>query len=122
MGRGSLLSNTPGTLGTVERLAAMLPGSTVVVPVEKFTRLAEHAANLTRLTRRIETLRATASERRFGCHLRAALMAYDQTLLLACDDAGIDLTGEDQRRLRAPLHTSDRLWIEAALSMAGLRW
>ena len=78
-------------------------------------RLAEHAANLTRLCQRVEVLRRN-SERRFGLHLRAALMAYDQTLALAAGELGIAVPP------KVPWTAADRLTVEAELSLAGLRW
>ncbi|UQX89154.1 hypothetical protein M6D93_03910 [Jatrophihabitans telluris] len=92
-----------------------LPGKAEESELARLRRLAEHAANLTRLSRRIEILRAGA-DKRIGGRLRAALTAYDQTLLLAGLEAGIE------SRLVAPLRPSDRMGLEAELSLLGLRW
>jgi hypothetical protein len=94
----------------------MNAGRTRVDPrLQQQLRLAEHAANLTRLCQRVEMLRRN-SERRFGLHLRAALMAYDQTLALAAVELGICVPG------KVPWEAADRLTVEAELSLAGLRW
>jgi hypothetical protein len=53
---------------------------------------------------------------RDGQHLRAASTAYDQTLLLAAREFGIE-AGRT-----APLPPIERLALEAELSVAGLRW
>lgn len=82
--------------------------------VERAYRLAQYAADLTRLAGRIGVLRAYAS--RDGQHLRAAITAYDQTLLIAANDLG------HRADLRAPLNPIDRLVLEADLTLAGLRW
>lgn len=96
----------------------MLPGKAEECELARLRRLAEHAATLSRLNRRIESLRAS-HDRRVGGRLRAALTAYDQTLLLAVDEAGVPDPG---RRLCAPLHAADRLGLEAELSLLGVRW
>jgi hypothetical protein len=96
---------TPGARSEADELA-------------RLHRLAEHAANLTRLNRRIATLRE-GQDKRIGGRLRAALTAYDQTLLLAVLEAGIPDSGD---RLCAPLHAADRLGLEAELALLGVRW
>jgi hypothetical protein len=76
-------------------------------------RFAEHGRTLSRLSDRMISLRA---RRTTGLQLRATLQAYDQTLLLAAADAGLELPGS------APLKSVDRLLLEAELSLVGLRW
>jgi hypothetical protein len=77
-------------------------------------RLARYSADLTRLARQIEVFRARGNQD--GQHLRAAVTAYDQTLLLAAADLGFAAD------LQAPLNPVDRLALEADLTVAGLRW
>jgi hypothetical protein len=86
---------------------------------EHHLRLAQYAATLTRLTKRIDRLRRSP-DRLFGCHLRAALMAYDQTLLLAAHELGFDIGLEVATNTL--LSSEDRLGFEAELALAGLRW
>jgi hypothetical protein len=83
--------------------------------IDRYLRLAAHAANLTRLTGRIAEVSHHSRTHR-GLQLRAACTAYDQTLLLAATELGIE-TG-----LRTPLSAVDRLTLEAELVAAGLRW
>jgi hypothetical protein len=82
---------------------------------EHYLRLARHAATLTRLTVRIDTLRQSSAQGR-GFHLRAACTAYDQALLLAAFELGLN------PNLTVPLSTPERLGLEAELALAGLRW
>ena len=77
--------------------------------------LAGYAATLTRLASRIERL-SHSKDRPFGLYLRAAWMAYDQTLLLAMHEIGHPAPS------RAPLNATDRLTVEAELALGGLRW
>lgn len=80
-----------------------------------FKLLAGYSASLTRLTRNIARL-----EPRPGCHralrLQAMRTAYDEVLLLAAREIGI------ASDLRPPLTSTDRIGLEAELSLAGLRW
>jgi len=82
---------------------------------EHYLRLARHAATLTRLKLRIENLRQSSANGR-GFHLRAACTAYDQALIIAAGELGLD------PEAKVPLSTSDRLGLEAELALAGLRW
>lgn len=82
--------------------------------VDRAYRMARYSADLTRLAARIADLRARAN--RDGQHLRAAITAYDQTLLIAAAEAG------RAAPFRAPLNPVDRLTLEADLTLAGLRW
>jgi hypothetical protein len=83
--------------------------------LERYVRLARHAATLTRLTRRISMLSNPRRTHR-GLQLRAACTAYDQTLLLAAEDLGLS------PGLTPPLHSVERLSLEAELVSAGMRW
>jgi hypothetical protein len=81
-----------------------------------YLRLAKHAATLTRLKLRISELERESRAHGRGHHLRAALTAYDQALLLAGSEIGVsDLPDH-------PLSAASRLGLEAELILAGLRW
>jgi len=82
---------------------------------EHYLKVARHAATLTRLKLRIESLRHSSAHGR-GFHLRAACTAYDQALVLAAVELGL------QPQASLPLSTADRLGLEAELALAGLRW
>ena len=82
---------------------------------EHYLRLARHAATLTRLTMRIDALRQGSAHGR-GFHLRAACTAYDQALLLAAYELGLNPDAT------VPLNAQQRLGLEAELVLAGLRW
>jgi hypothetical protein len=82
---------------------------------ERYLRVARHAATLTRLARRIEDLRRSSAYGR-GFHLRAAWTAYDQALILAAAELGLEVPTTSQ------LGSTDRLGLEAELALAGLRW
>jgi hypothetical protein len=82
---------------------------------EHYLRLAKHAATLTRLKLRIEALRHSSANGR-GFQLRAACTAYDQALVLAAFELGLDTEATP------PLTSSDRVGLEAELVLAGLRW
>jgi hypothetical protein len=66
------------------------------------------------LAQRAAVLRSRGSHD--GQHLRAAMTAYDQTLLIAAAALG------HATDLYAPLTPVDRLAVEADLTLAGLRW
>lgn len=83
--------------------------------LDQHHRLAAHSADLTRISLRIQTLLRPEHTGK-GQHLRAATTAYDQVLLLAATELGI------APDCRAPLPASERLGLEAELSLAGLRW
>jgi hypothetical protein len=76
--------------------------------------MARYSADLTRLAGRIGRLRAAGDHD--GQHLRAAITAYDQILLIAAADLA------HASDLQAPLTPVDRLVLEADLTLAGLRW
>jgi hypothetical protein len=82
--------------------------------IERAYRLARYSADLTRLAHRIAVLRARSNQD--GQHLRAAVTAYDQILLIAAADLGCATD------LHAPLSPIDRIALEADVTLAGLRW
>jgi hypothetical protein len=82
--------------------------------IERAYRLARYSADLTRLARRIAELRARGSQD--GQHLRAAVTAYDQILLIAAAEFG------HAADLHAPLSPIGRIALEADVTLAGLRW
>lgn len=91
------------------------PGRREDAELAHYRLLAAYSASLTRLTRNIARL-----EPRPGCHralrLQAMRTAYDEVLLLAAQELGID------NELRLPLGSADRLGLEAELALAGMRW
>jgi hypothetical protein len=83
--------------------------------IAHFNRLAGYCSDLTRLSRQIAASSLRTRHQR-ALRLQAMYTAYDQTLILAASELGIETD------LRAPLHAENRLTLEVELSLAGLRW
>lgn len=83
--------------------------------IDHARRLASYGRDLSRLALQLNDWRAHGATRN-GQHIRAASLAYDQVLLMAAAELGLET------EVTAPLHPVDRLGLEAELSLAGLRW
>ncbi|GAA4989273.1 hypothetical protein [Actinopolymorpha pittospori] len=75
------------------------------------------AADLHRLSAESVRLHADSRMSARAFHLHAAELAYDETLLLACEALGVDTGGAT-----APLPSIRRLEIEVELTRCGLVW
>jgi hypothetical protein len=83
--------------------------------IAHFTRLAAYCRDLTRLNNAIAHADRPVRHQR-ALRLQAMYTAYDQTLILAATELGIETA------MHAPMRPASRLALEVELSLAGLRW
>ncbi len=74
------------------------------------------AADLSRLTNDLERIEIADPPHKM-VRMRATMVAYDDTLLIACRSLGVNPPRE-----RAPLDDVERLQTEAALVQQGMSW
>jgi hypothetical protein len=74
------------------------------------------AADLRRLTDDLERIELADPPHKM-VRMRATMVAYDDTLLIACRSLGVDTPRE-----RGPLDDVERLQTEAALVQQGMSW
>ena len=108
-----LIVDLPALLDRVESFVGWLhPGRAQRAQVQPVERL---AADLHRLAVHLDTVESSREMHRVA-RLRAAALAYDDTLRSACRTLEVDVPDG------SPLHPIERLQTEAALAQRGLVW